>query len=333
MKILQCLLLGMVLLLAPACVRRNTRAIESPYQRALNAYYLGLQNGNLRSAERQLNLLLTKQADDPAARVLLTQLLLDSLRKNATPQPLLQRRIVQNLQLLAFDPPAKEDGATGWIAPRTYTLFADLLIVQVPQLLKTPNNTNIWRAYLLARGAEYYYRAAYDQAMDPKAAVSRGLLRERENALSGLLQAQFGIVEALRLLDQTNQFVPVRRLLEQASQVALRLSESNLRDLPTTLPAFLRLDGSYQRNFKVLESTLVVTTLVPQIITACDAGAPAQELEKMWLELVARTQKSAIHGELANVLLPNPENDETPIKLLERFLLQKSAYNCGLLTE
>ncbi len=316
-----------LLLLSLGCARK-TQIIESPYHQALNAYYQGLQTNNLKLAEKKLNLLMVNFSDDANARTLYAQVLLDSLRKIGGTNLLLQRRIVQNLQILAFDPPSKEDPGTGWVLPRTYTLFGDLLLVRTQEQLSQAGVDPTWKGYLLARAAEFYYRAAYDAATDPKAAVSKGLLRERENAISGFLQAQFGVIEALKRLDGANTSPQIRRLVDASTQLALRLSENNLKDLPAGNPAYLRLEKSFQKNLKTLEANMVITTLMPQLSKSCTSGTTSEQ-EKAWVDIIAHLQKAAIHNEIYNIIADNPENDLTPIRLLDKYLKNKKVFDCA----
>jgi hypothetical protein len=325
-------LLLFLVIFATACNRKNTRVIESPYQQALNAYYQGLQNNDLKGAEKILSRLIIDHSDDANARTLYAQVLLDSLRKMRGNSPLLQRKIIQNLQILAFDPPAKEDPGTGWVLPRTYTLFGDLLLVRMQELLTQAGTNETWRGYLLARAAEFYYRAAYDAATDPKAAISKGLAREKENAISGLLQAQFGIIEALKRLDAANSSPQIKKLSDGATQLALRLSENNLQNLPLGNPAYLKLEKTFQRNLKILESNISTTSMIPAFTKLCSGGSPS-DLEKAWIDILAHTQKSAIHNELYNLIAEKPENDLTPILLLHKFLKNPKPFDCNILSE
>lgn len=315
-----------LLLVGFSCARK-TQIIESPYHQALNAYYQGIETNNLRLAEKKLNLLMINHSDDVNARTLYAQILLDSLRKIGGNNLMLQRRIVQNLQILAFDPPSKEDPATGWVLPRTYTLFGDLLLVRAQEQLSQGGTDPTWKGYLLARAAEFYYRAAYDAATDPKAAASKGLLRERENSISGWLQAQFGVIEALKRLDGAGTSPQIRKLIDASTQFALRLSENNIKDLPAGNPAYLRLEKSFQKNLKTLEANMVITTLIPQFTKTC-AGGTAVDQEKAWVDILIHLQKAAVHNEIYNIIADNPENDLTPIRLLEKYLKNTKAFDC-----
>jgi hypothetical protein len=316
-----------LLMLTLSCARK-IQSIESPYNQALNAYYQGLETNNLTLAENKLKLLMRDHSDDASARTLYAQVLLDSLRKTGGKNPMLQRSIVQNLQILAFDPPSKEDPGTGWVLPRTYTLFGDLLLVRTQEQLSQAGTDPTWKGYLLARAAEFYYRAAYDAATDPKAAVSKGLLRERENAISGFLQAQFGVIEALKSLDGAGSSPQIRRLVDASTQLALRLSENNLKDLPAGNPAYLRLEKSFQKNLKTLEANMVTTTLIPQFSKSCTGGT-ASDQEKAWVDIITHLQKAAVHNEIYNIIADNPENNLTPIKLLDKYLKNKKVFDCA----
>jgi hypothetical protein len=316
-----------ILLTSSNCARK-TQIIESPYHQALNAYYQGIENNNLILAEKKLNLLMVKHPGDVNARTLYAQVLLDSLRKIGGNNPMLQRRIVQNLQILAFDPPSKEDPGTAWVLPRTYTLFGDLLLVRTQEQLSQAGTDPTWKGYLLARAAEFYYRAAYDAATDPKAAASKGLLREQENAISGWLQAQFGVIEALKRLDGAGLSPQISKLVNASTQFALRLSENNLKDLPAGNPAYLRLEKSFQKNLKTLEANMVITTLIPQFSKSCTGGT-ATDQEKAWVDIITHLQKAAVHNEIYNIIADNPDNDLTPIKLLDKYLKNKKLFDCA----
>jgi hypothetical protein len=101
-----------------------------------------------------------------------------------------------------------------------------------------------------------------------------------------------------------------------------------IKDLPAGNPAYLRLEKSFQKNLKTLEANMVITTLIPQFSKSCTGGT-ATDQEKAWVDIITHLQKAAIHNEIYNIIADNPENDLTPIRLLDKYLKNKKVFDCA----
>jgi len=199
------ILIGFAGLLASSCV--SPKQITSPYQEALQCYYRSIQSEspNL-DCLSDITQMVANNPQDVEAIALAAQIRWHLYLKHKNPGE--KKRFIEYLQLLAGTLPYAPR-AQDWVEPRLYVFLGDLLIYSANSFESAqPRFFTIEKAFALYKAASHAYQHSMNliSGLESADSVSRGLLREKVNAASGLRESLTGQLATLFILQNRIRF-------------------------------------------------------------------------------------------------------------------------------
>ncbi len=323
---LPALLLSLILL--SSCGPKLPSQLKSPYQEALEAYYAGLDNRTYEDALTKIDGVLRDNPADLEARTLRTQLRLQQYRAEADPAKRLQLFFDLRSLYRALD---TDSDRSGWVMPRLYVSVGDVLLLDGYRLLQSAEadqgnmDFNFWKAYTHFRGALDYYAFAESLAENADS-VSRGVIRERNNAEDGIIHALAGLLESTSILDPAQQFPVIQQHRGRAQNLLQQRINGIKPPLDPPSRSLIRLEASDQN---IAGGLLRLSSADKRKLyqEACAANDPeGPDPAGIWVEACHDLERSAYHYLMEGMLTGRqiPEYDQS-IQLMDQLLKRDPA--------
>lgn len=294
------------------CAGPRRAGFESPYQKALNAYYASLDQRDFTKALRKIDQVLQANPGDLESRTLRAQVYLSQYRFRQDDRA--RDRLVRDLQSLERGlRPGRQ--TSDWVAPRLYTTTGDWLLLEGNrQLIRLDTSAarsaprrkaNVTGAYALYRAANHYYAFADSLARqtvgeDP----SPGLLKERQNAHDGLIHAHQGMLETLYRLDPNRRAPQTQARRQELMDQFGRLLYGQTIQGPRMPSAALTFDPSVHRAAAIYYDSRNLQ-VAESLRAQCEAEAGPAVRDSLWHRRIRMAEEAAFHHLMEELLSPN----------------------------